>query len=230
VAYCDGSRKLLCLGGRSNVHINIIKTTWYFISLSPNLIKTYDTLHFLALFTYHLRKLHFSKLAIKIYTTIDKALQMLTRIFRIYKTIKNVKNECKWTIFHDWHSVTVLTIRLTATETNQRLKKLLTTTHFLSPISILFPCLVFKSKCFSLKTFFRLISIHSFASLHHARPWRGSGDNTRPSLREGHGEGHGVIPGHFTWYYWWWIKCKCHRLFLGKNLSRWISYKELRAT
>ena len=88
-------------------------------------------------------------------------------------------------------------------------------------MSILFPSLIFKSNCLSPKTFFRFISIQSFASLDHARPWRGSGDYTPPSLREGHGEGHGVIPGHFTWYYWWWIKCNWHRIFLGKPLSRW---------
>jgi hypothetical protein len=92
--------------------------------------------------------------------------------------------------------------------------------HFLSPISILFPLLIFfKSKCLSPKTFFRLISVHSFAFLRYARPWCCSGDYTPHSLREGHG----VILGHFMWYYWWWIKSNWHRILLGKpkSLSRW---------
>ena len=70
----------------------------------------------------------------------------------------------------------------------------------------------FKSKCLSRKTFFRLISVHSFASLDHERPRRGSGNYTPPSDREGHGSGHVVL-----------LVTDIVRLaqaFLGETLSR----------
>lgn len=47
--------------GVAKAGINIIKTMWYCIPLNPNLIKTYDILHVLALFIYYLHKFHFSE-------------------------------------------------------------------------------------------------------------------------------------------------------------------------